>query len=486
LTTWSSLEAGNRKAPEIDKTYCLKIAEDSQKLSILQTRDFYKRHPEVQNFYKDFYSKHAELSRPEPTVLSAADFCAQVPDKRYLILYQQAATSRLLSDFRASESPDERELENTIAIDLLDYEATRDGAFRIDLKLASGYSENDIEANALSVAAAVPFVVAGLLVLYFMLGHQEEGWTNLLRLELDRQSSGKSATSDLFAGKSQYFVSPRNRVGGLGLPGFLRSPDKFAKTALVLSTLYLLVTVTAEFADDVGGFTDSIFGGYSFWLYAAVFSAVMIIVVSRRYYSAPGPRPPNGRRVILPDSSAGNAGRPVVLQRIICLIRRPMIFIFVGAALASLFVPWAYRNEGGGIFGYEWLLRHDPGNHWIGAAGQAMDIGVFRDVRLEILIALTFLALCAICEVRTSWRGTRVGSLARILRNLAAVLVLFLSINYLLFMGILQTEAGTFYNAFYAQQGSMFYYNPAFGYWVFTALCVVLSVLSLSGQDSVS
>jgi hypothetical protein len=325
-----------------------------------------------------------------------------------------------------------------------------------------------------------------LLVLYFMLGHQESGWVRQLRLELRRLESDDKASPDSFAAMSQYFVSPRDRSAGARLPGFLNSPDKFAKAVLLLSTLYLLWRVTAEFADELSAVTDSIFEGYSFWLYSAAFSAIVIVALSHRHCSATESQRYSDSLIIVSNALTDGFEPPSRFGKLVHFIRRPIIFASSGVAFLCLALPWAYRDFGGRIFGYEWLLRHDRGNHWIGAAGQAMDLDIFREVRLEILMALFFLALCMLCELRLPMGGLRLSKTLRGIRNLAAVIVLFLSIDYLVFMEILESERFDVLHMLQESQGSMIFYNPAPGYWTFTALCVALSALSLSGFEAES
>jgi hypothetical protein len=65
------------------------------------------------------------------------------------------------------------------------------------------------------------------------------------------------------------------------------------------------------------------------------------------------------------------------------------------------------------------------------------------------------------------------------------VIVLFLSFNYLVFMQILEDERLDPLHIWQESQGAMLFYSPAFGYWIFTVLCVVLSTLSLSGIEGV-
>ena len=252
---------------------------------------------------------------------------------------------------------------------------------------------------------------------------------------------------------------------------------------LLLSSLYLLFRVTAEFADELSSVTDSIFEGYSFWLYTAAFSAIVIVAFSHRYCSATESRRYSDSLIIVPDPRMDDFEPPTGVRKLAHLMRRPIIFIFSGAAFLCLAAPWAFRDFGGPISGYEWLLRHERGNHWIGAAGHAMDLTIFREVRFEILVALLFLALCVLCELKLPWGGSRLSGTLRGIRNLAAVIVLFLSIDYLIFMAILDEERFDTLHMLQESQGSMIFYDPAFGYWTFTALCVVLSALSLSGLE---
>jgi hypothetical protein len=176
-----------------------------------------------------------------------------------------------------------------------------------------------------------------------------------------------------------------------------------------------------------------------------------------------------------------------------------MILTLVGVGFVTLFVPWAHQDfavpwqhqdiRGPFIFGFEWLLRHDQSNNWIGAAGRRMNLTIFREVRLEVLTALTFLTLCLFCEVKPPSRWPRVGNVRKTLlalRNLFAVIVLFFTFDYLVFMTVLEEEAFSFLSSMSARGGSMLYYSPAFGYWIFSALCVALSALCLSGRDAIS
>ena len=299
LTTWSSLEVGNRKAQEVDRSYCLKIADKTNQLFLLEN---------------PFLQQAPSSGRPANTVSDAGDFYCASGDLHYWMLYQQAALKNSLSNTKEPE--DQKNLEMAILKVLSDYDARRNEAFRIDLKLASEFSENDIEVNALSVAAVVPFLVIGLLVLYLMLGYQEAGLTSQLRLELDRLESGETTSRDLFAAKSQYFVSPRDRVGGFRFLGFLRSPDKFAKTVLLSSTVYLLFRVTAEFADELNSFTDSLFEGYSFWLYTAAFCAIVIMVLSYRHCAATESRRLSDRLIVLPNAQTEDFQRRAGFRKI--------------------------------------------------------------------------------------------------------------------------------------------------------------------------
>ena len=265
----------------------------------------------------------------------------------------------------------------------------------------------------------------------------------------------------------------------------LRSPNKFAKTVLLLSTVYLLFRVTGEFADEVSSFTDSLFEGYSFWLYTAAFCAIAVMILSYRHCAATESRRFSDRLIVLPNEPTENLLRRAGFQRSVLLIRRPMVCIIVGAAFLCLFVPWAYRDAGGTILGYEWMMRHDSDNRWIGEAAKTLDLKIFRQVRLEILIALSFLAVCLLCEFRPFRGRSRLDEVLRSIRNLAAVIVLFLSFNYLVFMQILEDERLDPLHIWQESQGAMLFYSPAFGYWIFTVLCVVLSTLSLSGIEGV-
>lgn len=469
LTTWSSLEVGNRNAREIDKSNCLKVADDAQQRSKLEHRAFLQRFPDLQKY---------ENENGYP-IQAATDFCAELKNIHYYLQSLQAE----MKASNPQKAKDEEEIENNIWKSLSDYESKRKEAYRIELKIASEYSENNVEANALSVAAAIPFIVISLLVLYFMIGRQEGGLRNQLRLEVARLDLDETGSPDRLAAKSQYFVSPRDRVGKFGLLQSLNSPDKFANILLLFSTLYLLFTVTGEFVDELPSLTDSVFGGYSFWLYAVSFFAILLVIASHRHFSATEPPRSADHRIILPEYRTENLQHTVGPRRFVRSVWRWAIFASVGLAFLCLFVPWAHRdwnpNRGTSIYGYEWLLEQNPANHWIGPAAQSMELTEFRQIRVEILIALTFLILCVLCELRFARNERQIKIIARQFRTVAAVVVVFLSIHYLIFMEILE-ERGAPSALLPGGGGSMWFYSPAFGYWIFTAICLALSVLNLS------
>jgi len=467
LITWSSLEVGNRKAQDVDKAFCFKTADDVQQIYV-EARKL--QQPPIR------------ATSTSEAHLSPADYCALVLDTRYWIQYQQLDLSSSLADPKTPEVI--RKLQERVWNIFADYDIKRDEAFRLDLKLSSGYSENSIEANALSVAACIPFVVSGLLILYFMLGHQEAAWRSELLLQLKRLGSEVGSSPDLFASKSQHFVSPRDSTGGIRPPSFLYSPDKFATTVLLVSASYLLFRVTGEFASELTNITDSIFWSYPFWLYTMAFSAVLMLIASQRHYAATVPKKWSDQLIIVPDTSTGSHHRSLGLRKIVALIGRPMTVVLVAVGFGSIFFPMAWRDLGGPIYGYEWLLFHDPSDRLIGVAGQAMNLTLFREVRIEIVAALIFLALCLLSSFEVVLPWPRLRRTISKLRFLGAIVVAFLSINYLIFMAILDDEA---FNLLLRRedqsQGTMIWYHPGSAYWVFTTVCMVLSALTLGRLD---
>ena len=459
LITWSSLEVGNRKALEIDNSFCLKVSEGVQQIDLAT--------------WKLQQSPPPRSDAPANVILGSADYCSRIGDLRYWIQYQQLALESSLWDPKTPEAI--RKLQQSVLDGLADYDIRRKEAFRLDVRLSSGYSESSIEANALSVAEVIPFIAVGLLVLYFMIGFQEAGLRTQLRLQLDRHGSEEDNSPDLFVSNSQYLVSPCDSAGSIWPPAFLYSPDRFATVMLLLSAIYLLFRVTGEFISELNTITDSIFWSYPFGLYTAVFAAVLILILSRRQSSTVavqiGPVRTSTVRATI-SAPAGGIPRFLFGMRMVFVsVSKWVTLVLVAIAVGCMFFPLAWRDWGGPIYGYEWLLNHDPSNRWIGAAGQAMNLTLFQEVRFEILVALAFLVLCALSAFEHLLAWPRLRKIVRKLSFLGAVVVAFLSINYLIFMAILEAEA---FDLLLRQgneaRGSMIFYDPGAAYWVFTII----------------
>jgi hypothetical protein len=347
---------------------------------------------------------------------------------------------------------------------LADYDQKRREAYRLEIGLSSEYADSKISVNALSVAEVVPFAVVILLAIVALLGLQQGAYRRHLQASLNQLKSGEDrehaiARSQFFSGF--YFDTRGGKRGWLEI-----SPEVLATWPVLIGVCYLLFAVLSSFSTNLIHLTSSIFFNYFCALYSLAFILTLAVLKSPLRY----------RR---------DSAKPVSLVwRMVA--SRWLVWFLCLVALAAFFLPWTMQTGPLDVRGYRFFLSQVPvlqlGQH----TQYPIDPRVFGEIRLQLLIVLLFLLSCS-ARVLFSYRSK--APTAKVLRRAnrwLALVTLFLSFNYLIYMGLLEygstIQLGTDLLAgFMSATGgySMAAYDPAPGFVIFLASCIALAWISL-------
>jgi hypothetical protein len=115
-------------------------------------------------------------------------------------------------------------------------------------------------------------------------------------------------------------------------------------------------------------------------------------------------------------------------------------------------------------------------------------------MRFHVCTALFFLLICALHAVCYSRVAGKVAKVLRDTRTMLAAGVLFLAVNFLIYLGILQYETmiptpwpmdlQVYQGGPVAKGDPMTYYNPTYGFWIFFGCCLVLTWISLNNSKN--
>ncbi len=373
------------------------------------------------------------------------------------------------------------------------YDSERRSAYRLQIHLSSEYSSGSVELNALSVAELLPFCILLILTIYFVLGFQETAYRTHLRSLLEIKPADEGG-SKLSVASTQFFVGPSLTDHSSLARYFVVSPDRLATLTLLVVVFVLLFKVISVFIFNLIHLTDTIFESYPFALYAAAFAVICVLMFTRQAYFASDPahgRPPFARGLVFL--------RQLPTRLLVNLEHGwPRLFRWTPAGLAivgfiSLVLPWAYSSDGDLYAGLEFILNQSP-EVLPGTAGfQWYDINprVFSEMRLHLVVALLLLLTCGLyCGF---FRSS--GKVARILRKTLtslAYLAIFLSLDFVMYLGILQYQSDTpsswpmdlmpLQGTSIGRGKPMVFYNPTFVFWVFFACCLVSAWFALSSK----
>jgi hypothetical protein len=357
--------------------------------------------------------------------------------------------------------------------ELAEYDQKRRAAYKLEIGLSSEGAESKVIVNALSVAEVVPFVVVLILSIVVVLGFQQNAYRRLLRSLLNDTKSGEELNHGIASSQflSGFDISSPADVG----TWMVLSPEGTAIWVLLTAVSYLLLAVLAAFVINLIHITNSIFLNYLFALYALIFLLAVALWRTRiKYQAHPEKRPKKTSRLLA-------IARWFHSPWGACSLAATAVF--------SIFLPWTTS----GLKGYRFVLRQKPLSQSYGHSQYPVDPRLFFEIRCSLVLVGLFLASCVISSIserraKTVWTKT-----LRRVNWLFALTTLFLTLNYLLYMGTLEYLSLTDTDFSYAwllgslnKDGGypMSLYDPAYGFVVLLFCCLTLSWSSLHHRDS--
>jgi hypothetical protein len=441
LIVWSSLENGNKNAPETDKKFCAILALD------------------------------IHLQNPET-------FCVADPEENRARVVIEEIRNGISALPSAYQNPSG--LLQTIRM----YDDDRLSKYQLALKFSSGPAEGSVEVNALLVAKVAPFIALVLIAAVVILGFQEKYYKNeltrLLKIANREELPLALARSQFLSDFSCAVVKENGRRFRRG-PMVAPAPETLILGALYFGFIYSLAILLRDFWDNVVHLTDSVFFNYAFAFYAAVFLTVWLLLNTWRAYRL-FPEPPE-RTSMKAESQASR------------VFRLPWLRVAVAATgLASFGLPWLMRLEGDlwtwppNVHayllsnGYHFLTHQKP---LLDNFGRPILISprTFGEIRLQLWIAIIFLIVCTLDAAGLSRKAPVLGSLLRKASIWMSRGIFFLSLNYWVYMCVLwyQLTLGVPWPLVAPDfKGvSMINFAPAYGFWIFTCCCALLITSSL-------
>lgn len=442
LITWSALITGDRKAATVDDMFCGHLVDENNQIQNGLTAAENK------------YLKSKGTPTVQPIIFSAQDTCVAPISRTWIesTRYNDKTLGQLPG------LPDEvKNIYSARPKEFQDYDADRRAAYRLEIQLSSTYSASSVEANSLSVAEAVPFCVFIALAAYFVLGFQQANYQAQLRV-LHKADNGDKSDMPLKRAQAQFCTGTPRDPGSAFIESLVLSPERIATGTLLVGAVILLVAVVSAFILDLVHLTDSIFYSYPFALYASASVLSTLLVLTRRFYF-----------------TSKRAGRDLISPRLAekqSTFARWLSVGLVAFGFLCLFFPWATDSGGGDSYkGYDFALSLY--GEW-----------VFSEIRIHIGVALIFLLVCGV-HALFFWRAR--GKLGKMLLNGQRALAagtLFLGINYLIYMAILEYESiiPTHWPMDLTDSSPMIEVNPSYGFWMFLTCCLVLVWLSLKTE----
>jgi hypothetical protein len=468
LIVWSSLLDGNQEAQKIDTKFCEYLVDN---------------HNVVQKKLAEAVDKSLE-SRPDvpksqPLLLSADDLCHIGSSRNWIEITRntdevlpfetQVALANPSLDFMAEAANEKKKA-------FSDYDNQRHNAYRLQIQLSSEFSDSTIVANALSVAKVVPFCVFIIIAVISILGFQQSAYRRQLRTLIQRRSGDD--LSEAMA-ETQFFAAPLDRDPSRPEKYLGVSPVDLAMFALSVGLILLLIGIVTTSLLSLVQLTDAIVICYPFALYASLTLLVGLIVATRNLYAELTQSEPEYQKH---DSDS----RPSKESKWLTLV-------FASIALASLVLPWVVESgEDGDLFrGFRFLLNQRPTGKLFTYTTYAFSPAVFRDARIQVTIAVTFIAVC-ILDVLFDFSHTKpVSALLHQTRRLLAGCVLILSSYIVFYIAFLNYESVYwvpwldklgYQGPANAKGYTMLAYDPAHGFLIFLACCFLLIWLSFAAK----
>jgi hypothetical protein len=441
LIVWSALVNGDKRAREVDIQFCQEsVAQTNKELPILSVSADVWCSPENARNYD-------EGARVANEIILKGSAAADKKDAAEKLLQKYIATKKRLAE----------------------YDEKRRAAYPLQIQLSSEYSGSSVILNGQFVAKLIPFCVLIVLTIVILLGFQQAAYKQQLVFLLGDDNA--TATDRLLRlARGQFFAGVTK-----GRTSFSRhlilTPERLAMGSLYVLLFAVFSAVLFAYIATIINLTDSIFVSYPFAVYAAAFVLGCLSLRTRGSY--------------LECFRARNVAPRVNL------IRRPRtirawVVVLAAIGFFTLLLPWASSTGSiPSLRGFEFLFPQ----HTIAQFGPvlmySLDPRTFLEVRFQVWIALLFLLISALHGVHPFSGNLFVARALRKARAWLAILVLFLSLNYLIYMAILEyggelEDNPLLSHLFSNDQGyPMNFYNPAYGFLIFLACCFILIWLSL-------
>jgi len=439
LVTWSSLTNGNIEAAKVDVDFC----------------------------------RHLENKTTE----ALNDVSPKTPKKFAVCTPEEARNYIEASRAVAAVLPLEYEFLEKQRAELAEYDQKRRAAYKLEIGLSSQGAESKIIVNALSVAEVVPFVVVLILSIVMLLGFQQNAYRWHLRRLLKDVKSREELNHGIAGSQFLSGLDIDNSANAGTL--MILSPEGAAIWVSLTAVTYLLYAVLAAFIINLIHLTSSIFLNYLFALYTWIF--VLVIALWRthlKYGQHWGQEPKRTSK-----SS---------IDRIRWLGNRWSVCTLVAVALASMFFPWTTPiGSIGSLKGYSFVLKQKPiFQNDLGHTMYPVDPKLLSEIRFQLLLVAIFLASCVFSSFFAGSHRTATTKTLKRTNWLLALVTVFLSLNYLIYMGVLEFWADIDPSVFFANLTHdagfpMNFYDPAFGFLLFLFCCLMLGWISLRESDNI-
>jgi hypothetical protein len=438
LIIWSAVLSGDQRAKDVDTSFCSQLVTDTNAQAQVIFR---KLHPKGE----------AILLDPDTT-------CRDTSARAYIESVRNANELNTLA-FDGGTKNAAMILYDENKKKFADYDRTRRDTYRLEIELST-IGKSTITVNALSIAEVAPFATLAALSLVLVLGFQQGFYKSELAALIRKGGEGPA----LSTARAQFFFVPR----AVSSRRFLLPPERFAVWLLTSAAVLSLAGVLSAFVVNVIHLTDSVYGNYLSQLFGIGFLLAILISNTRKAYAS--------------VSSAVIANTNTRRKKWLRLIEG----IAVATACAALFLPWTLQfGTVPALRGYRFVVEQQPLSQLGAVNTYPIQPRLFAQIRPQVIIALLFIAICALHLIARRRNQGRAPILT-VARRFIAALVLWLSLNFILYMAVLEYEAVTGTTWDFINEISLpnltggaigfplSFYDPSYGFAIFLLCCFVL------------
>ena len=444
LVTWSSVDNGKKQAQTVDLDFCKQLVAQSNKWLPAVNTD------------------PAIWCRPEGARNSVE---AARMSNEFLLSAWQALSSDTSIDKERLDKLFQQYSEKKQILD--DYDVKRREAFPLQVQLASEYSGGNVVLNGRVVAKVLPFCALVVLSIVVVLGYQQ---TSYRRQLTDSLADEYASTNDrpVRVARGQFFAAFSSNRNSRFYDWTVIAPEKLAMAGLYILFAVAFFPVVLSLISDIIDLTNSVLFNYPSALLGAGFVLAMLLIRTRKKYDELFP----------PVSTPRNTRTRWVF---VAFHWKELGLSVVG--LFSLFFPWT--NGAAVLRGYNFIIGGHRTLQPGGLTLTQIEPSIFRELRLQVVFAVVFLLIGALHGILSIRRSETIGSWLGKVQYPMSLVVLFLSLNYSIYMAILEYGTnfahGPWPSLMAVAAGSshelgppMVFFDPTNGFWVFVLCCVWL------------